>query len=421
MINRREFLKDVIKGSIPLIAGLKFFPTKLYAEDSPSSIIEKAKISLDNAEYQKAIDILEEGLKTFSKDENIKNLLCRSLGLYGDELINNKNYFKAANLLKHAVDLKNDDAWLHGLLGKAYYNLNERRDSFDSFQAALKLNPDDFYSRWMIDILTQTPLPPPKATPVPHSELERLAFAEQDEYLKSLKKIKNAANTSESLKYQINRIVIDPGHGGFDDGAIGPQKIKEKDIVLKIAKQMRTILTEKGKKIFLTRDDDFYLTLAERTALANRYRADLFISLHCNSADSEKATGIESYYCSVVASNEEAERVAKFENKVLKEFDNIAEEKEGELNLEEILFLCARSLYWRESEKYASLIQNKMIEKVMLPNRKYHGANFFVLRKAKMPSILLEMGFISNPKEEKLLLTEGFQKNIAEAIVSAMV
>jgi len=420
MLNRREFLKNIITGSVPVIAGFSLIPSILNSEEEISSYLQKGNDALDNAEYEKAVGILEEGLKKYPNNKEILESLSRALGFYGQNLIEAKEFTKAEQFLTRASEIKNNDPWILGLLGRANYNLGKRRESFEAFQSVLKINPDDTYSRWMIEMLTQKPLPPKQKPTRPLTPLETQALAEQEEYLKRLKQLKQSSTRSDDLRYQINRIVIDPGHGGFDDGAVGNNKVKEKDIVLDIAKALYSELTEKGKKVFLMREADYYLTLAERTALANRYRADLFISIHCNSADSKTASGVETYYCSEVASSAEAQRVAEFENRVLKEFDGMTEEKEGYLDLEGLLFLCARQLYWKESEKQARSVQNELKGKLSLNNRGIHSAGFFVLKNAKMPSILVEAGFLSNPQEENLIKTVSFQKGVAKAISSAL-
>ncbi len=129
---------------------------------------------------------------------------------------------------------------------------------------------------------------------------------------------------------------------------------------------------------------------------------------------------METYFCSERASSKEAARVAEFENSVLKLEKNELIQK-GYVNIEEILFLFERKRYWEAGGEVASLIQNNLKNRLPLKNRGVHSANFYVLRRAKMPSILLEMGFISNPEEEKLLAQSDFRHKLALSIASSIV
>jgi N-acetylmuramoyl-L-alanine amidase len=218
----------------------------------------------------------------------------------------------------------------------------------------------------------------------------------------------------------VHRVVIDAGHGGFDPGAVGKTGLKEKDITLDIAKQLRQRLETNGKKqAFLTRTDDYFVPLAERTVIANQYRADLFISLHINANPKQDPCGSETYFCSEQASSKEAARVAATENAVSK-YDQPLKKKEGYIDVEDILFRFERKLYWDESAKFAKRFQDGIKNSLPLQSRGIHSADFSVLRKARMPAILIETGFISNPGDEINLAKPAFRDQIAAAIAGGI-
>jgi len=228
------------------------------------------------------------------------------------------------------------------------------------------------------------------------------------------------AGVDRTTDYRIERIVIDPGHGGWDSGAVGPEGVREKAVTLSVALKLAKLLDqESSARVYLTRQDDFYVPLRERTLIANRHRADLFLSLHCNSVDNRSSHGTEVYFCSENASDRMAELVAERENAV-------AREEETEIamgnfvDVEDILFRLERKLYWKESEKISKQVIERMIPVLGTANRGVKSANFSVLRTAKMPSILVEIAFLSNHSEEQQLNSDTFQKRTAEAIFRAL-
>lgn len=221
------------------------------------------------------------------------------------------------------------------------------------------------------------------------------------------------------------RIVIDPGHGGHDPGAVGPNNLFEKDVVLDIALKLRTILSaDQNYEVFLTRDRDVFLPLEERTAIANSRNADLFVSIHANASPHRTAKGVETYMLNWT-NNEEAMRVAARENAIsLKKMRQMNKKEEMD-----ILGMIKNDLYREnkrdESIKLAHYIQNNVVSDL---NRHYNHvvdlgvkqALFFVLFGAKMPSVLVEVSFISNPLEEKLLSRDDYRSNIARSISSGI-
>jgi len=214
-------------------------------------------------------------------------------------------------------------------------------------------------------------------------------------------------------------VVIDPGHGGDDPGAIGPGGLKEKDVTLAIARYLKRILEERyNLRVYLTREDDRYLELKERTKIANKKAADLFVSIHANASPRRKASGIETYLLNWT-NDKEAMRVAARENQI-----SIEKLKQQQSELGMILASLKRENKRDESLKLAHYIQHSL---VMGLRPHYHvkdlgvkQALFYVLVGADMPSVLVEVGFISNPKEERLLRSNRFRRKTAEAIATGI-
>ena len=220
--------------------------------------------------------------------------------------------------------------------------------------------------------------------------------------------------------YFLSRIVIDAGHGGWDRGAVGSSGVQEKDVTLAVALKLFELLeAHSDARVYLTRQDDFYVPLRERTLIANRHRADLFVSLHCNAIKTKTRGGTEIYYCSEKASDRMAEQVAARENAVAQQEEERAIPA-GFVDIEGILFKLERKLYWEESGKISQQILNRMVPYLGTINRGVKSANFAVLRTAKMPAILVEIAFLSNPEEEQKLNSEAFQQRAAEAIYRAL-
>ncbi len=211
----------------------------------------------------------------------------------------------------------------------------------------------------------------------------------------------------------IDIIVIDPGHGGIDPGAVGKKGLYEKDCNLDISLKLKKLLRDSLKvKVVLTREDDSYLSLGARTKIANRNRADLFVSVHCNASKKKKdAAGMETYFLSE-AKTDEARATAALENSAIK-FD---EPRKFDSDLSWILFDLAQSEFLQESSDLAEFIQDEAAPLITIPNRGINQANFYVLNGAFMPAVLVESAFISNTGEEKLLKDSKFRSKLALGI-----
>lgn len=219
----------------------------------------------------------------------------------------------------------------------------------------------------------------------------------------------------------IKTIVLDPGHGGKDPGAVGfTKKNLEKDVVLKVARKVKDLIeTNLNIRVILTRENDSFVSLQERTLLANRENADLFVSLHCNANNSHKYNGIEVYYLST-AKTDEARAVETLENSVVYDYEGGEEAVKRYDDLALILADMAQNEHLIESYDLSGQIQENIVNKTNGRNRGVKQANFYVLRGAYMPSVLIEMGFISNPEEEKKLVKDDYQNKIAEAIYAGI-
>jgi len=211
------------------------------------------------------------------------------------------------------------------------------------------------------------------------------------------------------------KVVLDPGHGGEDPGAIGPSGLKEKDVVLAVAKELAKLLEEEpGVKVYLTRRDDSFIPLNQRTGLANQIGGDIFISIHANATLYNKETnGVETFFNSRYSYGEGAEAVAARENVSLAAED-VSEEAKA------IFWDLIQDRYRNESNDLSHFVQEELSETTGLENRGVKSAPFYVLRGAAMPAILVEIGFISNPWEERKLKGEDFRKRIALGIFKGL-
>lgn len=209
------------------------------------------------------------------------------------------------------------------------------------------------------------------------------------------------------------RIVIDPGHGGHDPGAIGKRGLKEKDVNLDIALKVRELLKDEFE-VFMTRDRDVFISLDERTAFANSKKADLFVSIHTNSNRKKNINGIETYFLNWT-DDEEALKVAARENGIslqaMKNFSNFIDLIKMDLEAQ-----AKRE----DSMKLAATIHGELKENIDRPSNGIKKGPFYVLYTAKMPSVLVEVSYISNPVEERFLATSHYRERLAKAIAKGI-
>jgi N-acetylmuramoyl-L-alanine amidase len=218
----------------------------------------------------------------------------------------------------------------------------------------------------------------------------------------------------------IDVIVIDPGHGGEDNGAVGPTGTKEKNITLKIANELYKLLKDDGRfKPVLTRQDDVFVPLSQRTALANSVGGDIFVSIHTNAAKNKKASGAIAFFLAN-AKTDQARAAASLENSAIR-FEKSDEQKQYDTDLDFTLRDMVQTEYQRESADLADIMVKDMTGLTNVASRGVDQAGFFVLDKAYMPAVLLETAFISNKSDEKKLKTDDFQKKTAKAIYDSIV
>ncbi|MCF8055684.1 MAG: N-acetylmuramoyl-L-alanine amidase [Desulfocapsa sp.] len=281
-----------------------------------------------------------------------------------------------------------------------------------------------------------TPRKSPPETPAPPQPLDTAdeAIAEEFIVLEDFKKtIVNAPppvtreteelqreaptfSLAQQLGLGVRKIVVDPGHGGKDPGASG-FGLKEKDLVLEIAKKLAPVLEEQtGAQVTLTRTKDIFIPLEERTAIANTNGGDLFISLHINAHPSEKVHGLETYYLNL-STNAEAMRVAAFENSI---------STHQMSDLQDILSDIMKNSKIDESSRLAGFVHNSLCngmedtQKTHFKNLGVKQAPFYVLIGAEMPAILIEIAFITNPEESDRLNTDAFLDIIAGKIAEGV-
>jgi N-acetylmuramoyl-L-alanine amidase len=210
-------------------------------------------------------------------------------------------------------------------------------------------------------------------------------------------------------------VVIDPGHGGADFGASGEAGVLEKDVVLRVSERIGRRLVERGFDVVFTRETDDFISLPERTDIANRARGDLFLSIHANSAASAKAEGPETYFLSVKASDAEAMRVAMVENQV---FRLEGTSPDDNYIVGSILGDLIRTEHLRISSEVATVIQRNLAN--LGVNRGVKQAPFVVLVGVNMPAALVELGFLTHPDEERRRGRLKHQTAMADAIVAAV-
>ena len=219
------------------------------------------------------------------------------------------------------------------------------------------------------------------------------------------------------------RIVLDAGHGGHDSGATGPTGLMEKDLVLDVTRRVAKLVQDRlGLKVLLTRDSDNFVTLRDRTSYANRQHADLFVSIHANAHREAAADGVETYFLSSEATDSTARQVAAAENGVVQlEQQTGRGSGQGRDIVKAILWDLAQSEFQAESSRLAEVVHDSMTQTLRISNRGVKQAGFYVLGGAAMPAILLEIGFVTNPKEERRLKDTKCRDEIARAILAGLV
>lgn len=224
--------------------------------------------------------------------------------------------------------------------------------------------------------------------------------------------VKSAKKDSKKI------IVLDPGHGGRDPGAIGYSGVYEKNITLAMAKELKVILEKEGYKVHLTRSTDIFIPLRDRVKIARKYNADLFMSIHADSAVNRSAKGLSVYTLSETASDKEAAALAERENKadVVAGLNLLEHSKE----VSDILINLAQRETMNRSSEFASFMVQEMRKSVKLRDNTHRFAGFAVLKAPDVPSVLLEMGYLSNRTEERLLKQKDYRRKLAVSTSKAV-
>ncbi|MGH7357118.1 MAG: N-acetylmuramoyl-L-alanine amidase family protein [Candidatus Rokuibacteriota bacterium] len=222
----------------------------------------------------------------------------------------------------------------------------------------------------------------------------------------------------------LRTIVLDAGHGGHDPGAVGPGGLMEKDLVLDVTRRVAKLVRDRlDVKVQFSRDGDHFVTLRDRTSFANRERADLFVSIHANAHREAWSSGVETYFLSSEATDNAARQVAALENAVVQlEKPAGAGARAGTRmdTVKQILWDLAQSEFQLESSRLAEVVQDSMTQALRMPNRGVKQAGFYVLGGAAMPAILVEIGFVTNPREERRLKDSRYRDEVAQAIYAGL-
>lgn len=217
--------------------------------------------------------------------------------------------------------------------------------------------------------------------------------------------------------HAIRTVVIDPGHGGYDAGAIGPGGVREKDVVLDVARRLQRRLEQEGIRVLMTRDHDRFVPLSQRAALANRHHADLFVSVHANASRARSASGYEVYYLSE-ATDDAARALAASENAALslETAAGAAPPKQTEAIVWDLVNTENRT----ESRELAATLCRGLARYLPAENRGVKSARFYVLKWSSMPSVLVEIGFVTHRTEGQRLQMAGYREHICEGIAHGL-
>jgi N-acetylmuramoyl-L-alanine amidase len=213
----------------------------------------------------------------------------------------------------------------------------------------------------------------------------------------------------------LRTVVVDAGHGGSEEGAKGPEGTLEKNVTLSVARRLKAALEARlGVRVILTRDGDATVGLDERAALGNNNKADLFVSLHANASMRPATSGAEVFFLSLEEYGDAAQRAAHGDSESLPVFGG------GTRDIELIPWEMAQARYIQESAALAQTVEASLRERVAVSPRAIQQAPFRVLVGANMPAVLVEMGFLTNPDQEKQLRSDDFQNTVVQALVEGI-
>ena len=285
--------------------------------------------------------------------------------------------------------------------------------------------PDPY--RLVVDISGKKPEPlqsAPEAVVAAKPTHERTTPAETSHSEPALKTVVDLApeprsdrghSLAQQLGLEARRVVIDPGHGGHDPGTMSKKGLREKDLVLDISRRVSKLLASEGFEVLMTRNKDVFIPLEERTAIANSKGADLFVSIHVNASRSSKPRGIETYYLNLATTPDAAEVAARENASTTRRLSELNELLQKVMNNSKI----------EESRELASHVQAKMATGLFKStrdsrNRGVKTAPFYVLLGARVPSVLVEVAYLSNRRDEQLLEDAAYRGKIAQSIAQGI-
>jgi len=230
-------------------------------------------------------------------------------------------------------------------------------------------------------------------------------------------------NQNNIIRFKnLRKIIIDPGHGGVNLGALSAIGIREKKITLSIALKLKKFLDQNTDlEIILTRTDDSSLSLAERVQFANKHKGDLFVSLHCNSVGGAIASGVETFFLSEKATDEITAQLCALENLIPENPEELTGKMIFNLPIQKILKDITFQANHELSEKLGVFMVNNLAKTLNLINRGVKQAPFGVLKRLQMPGIVLEMGFISNPDEAEYILSDSFLRGLEKGFLQTLI
>ncbi len=243
------------------------------------------------------------------------------------------------------------------------------------------------------------------------------AFSSDHSVKQKASKSLSASASTKSREKKV--IVLDAGHGGVDPGAIGYSGVYEKNITLAMARELKDELDKTGKyKVYLTRNRDVFIPLRDRVKIARKYDADLFLSIHADSAKNNRATGLSVYTLSETASDKEAAALAEKENKadIVAGLDFAEHSKE----VSDVLLNLVQRETLNRSAEFATFMVQEMRKSTHTLQNTHRFAGFAVLKAPDVPAVLLELGYLSNRKEEKQLQQKSYRKKLAVSAVKAI-
>ncbi|NYZ77386.1 N-acetylmuramoyl-L-alanine amidase [Candidatus Micrarchaeota archaeon] len=218
--------------------------------------------------------------------------------------------------------------------------------------------------------------------------------------------------------HTIRTVILDPGHGGRDPGAIGKTLcLREKDLVIKISKRVKNILEEHGMRVIMTRADDTFIPLAGRVSMTNKSDADIFVSIHINAAKSRSMAGFECYYLSEATDDNALALEAAENESVDADTGTVAEHSKG---LDKTLWDMTLTENRRESVELASRICSAVGSSRTMTSRGIRSARFYVLKGSRIPAVLVEAGYISNRYEESKFNSPGYADKVADAVAQGI-